>query len=170
MQENITLSATGNVITDDDGFGIDSDIENQPIGIVEVNSVSLNPTGTTLVAGTYGTLTIDGATGDYTYDLDNNLPAVQALDFGESLIDSFTYSLTDGSVVTTADLDVTIEGSDTSVQAFADINSTTEDDVVAATGNVLDNDVRAWYYRHQCQRHSGSNFRRYRDCSAPMVP
>ena len=140
VQENITLQATGNVITDDDGFGIDSDIENQPIGIVEVNSVSLNPTGTTQVAGTYGTLTIDGATGDYTYDLDNNLPAVQALDFGDSLIDSFTYSLTDGSIVTTADLDVTIEGSDTSVQAFADINSTTEDDVVAATGNVLDND------------------------------
>ncbi len=140
VQENINLQATGNVITDDDGFGIDSDIENQPIGIVEVNSVSLNPTGTTLVAGTYGTLTIDGATGDYTYDLDNNLPAVQALDFGDTLVDSFTYSLTDGSVVTTADLDVTIEGSDTSVQAFADINSTTEDDVVPATGNVLDND------------------------------
>ncbi len=140
MQENINLQATGNVITDDDGFGIDSDIENQPIGIVEVNSVSLNPTGTTQVAGTYGTLTIDGATGDYTYDLDNNLPAVQALDFGDTLVDSFTYSLTDGSIVTTADLDVTIEGSDTSVQAFADVNSTTEDDVVAATGNVLDND------------------------------
>ena len=141
VQENITLSATGNVITDDDGFGIDSDIENQPIGIVEVNSVSLNTTGTTQIAGAYGTLTIDGATGDYTYDLDNNLAVVQALDFGESLIDSFTYSLTDGSAVTTADLDVTIEGSDTSIQAFADVNSTTEDDVVAATGNVLDNDV-----------------------------
>ena len=140
VQEDLILSATGNVITDDDGFGIDSDIENQPIGIVEVNSVSLNPTGTTLITGTYGTLTIDGATGDYTYDLNNASPAVAALDFGESLIDSFTYSLTDGSVVTTADLDVTIEGSDTSVQAFADINSTTEDDVVAATGNVLDND------------------------------
>ncbi|MGI9511786.1 MAG: VCBS domain-containing protein, partial [Anderseniella sp.] len=126
VQENITLSATGNVITDDDGFGIDSDVENQPIGIIEVNSVALNPTGTTQITGTFGTLTIDGVTGDYTYDLDNNLPAVQALDFGDTLVDSFTYSLTDGSIVTTADLDVTVEGSDTSVQTFADANSTTE--------------------------------------------
>ncbi len=141
VQEDITLSATGNVLTDDDGFGVDSDIEGQPIGIIDVNGTSLNPVGTTQIAGNFGTLTIDGATGEYTYDLDNDDIAVQALNFGDSLVDSFTYSLTDASAVVTANLDVTIHGTSAGVQAFGDTNSTAEDDVSVATGNVVDNDI-----------------------------
>ena len=54
--------------------------------------VFLPQTGT---AGAYGTLTL-AASGRYTYVLNNTLPAVQGLGVGETLTDTFAYSVVDG--------------------------------------------------------------------------
>ncbi len=140
VDKDVNPSDSGNLLTDDDGFGVDSDIENQPIGIVSVNGTSLNPTGNTIIAGQYGLLTIDGITGAYTYDLTGSNSAVQALGSGSTLIDSFIYELTDASAFVTANLEVTILGSASSPSAIADLITTTEDDVVAVSDNVLTND------------------------------
>jgi VCBS repeat-containing protein len=51
---------------------------------------------TLTVVGTYGTLVIEQATGDYTYTLDEDAQAVLALAEGEQAFDVFTYTTTDG--------------------------------------------------------------------------
>jgi VCBS repeat-containing protein len=48
----------------------------------------------TKVQGLYGTITIH-ADGSYTYELDNSKRAVQALNDGDKLVDTFSYTLTD---------------------------------------------------------------------------
>ena len=64
----------------------------------------------TNAAGLYGTLTLD-ASGNYTYKLNNGLPAVQGLGVGDKLTDSFTFVVSDGHGGTTANiLTLTING------------------------------------------------------------
>ena len=64
----------------------------------------------TATAGTYGTLTVN-ADGTYLYTLNNNLPAVQALQAGQTLTDTFTYTVTDNRGGTGSNtLTVTISG------------------------------------------------------------
>lgn len=46
-------------------------------------------------AGAYGTLTLN-ADGTYSYALNNSLSAVQGLGAGETLTDSFAYTVSDG--------------------------------------------------------------------------
>ncbi|MDO6565394.1 VCBS domain-containing protein, partial [Amphritea sp. 1_MG-2023] len=66
-------------------------------------------TGTTAtLAGTYGTLTLDTASGDYSYS--KNAAAIEALDAGDAVSDVFTLTVTDadGALVTqTYTVDVT---------------------------------------------------------------
>lgn len=62
-------------------------------------------------AGTYGTLSVDSATGDWAYVLNNGSAAVQALKFGETQTDSFTVEVSDGNGGTdTATLSISVEG------------------------------------------------------------
>ncbi|MBB94046.1 MAG: hypothetical protein CML68_05490 [Rhodobacteraceae bacterium] len=61
------------------------------------------------LAGLYGTLVL-AADGSWTYSLDNGSPAVQALADGESVDETFTYEVTDGIDVDTADLVIEIYG------------------------------------------------------------
>ncbi|MBS6830177.1 MAG: VCBS domain-containing protein, partial [Desulfovibrio sp.] len=71
---------------------------------------TLTFTTQTNAAGLYGTLTLD-ASGNYTYKLNNGLPAVQGLGVGEKLTDSFTFVVSDGHGGTTANiLTLTING------------------------------------------------------------
>lgn len=62
-----------------------------------------------VVFGQYGTLTL-GADGSYSYALNNNLPAVNALTTGSTLNDVFVYTLSDGSATSSALLTITIQG------------------------------------------------------------
>ena len=63
-------------------------------------------------AGTYGTMSVD-ANGNWTYNLSNGAANVQALDAGQSVVDSFVFNVDDGnSGVTTANVDVTVNGAD----------------------------------------------------------
>ncbi|WP_334406816.1 VCBS domain-containing protein [Bradyrhizobium sp. AZCC 2289] len=123
-----TPSATGTLT--------DTDVDNPPNTFTAVNS----PTAS---AGGHGTFTITAA-GVWTYTLDNNDGAVQALNAGDTLTDSFTVTTIDGTpqVVT-----VTIHGSNDA----AIISGTTTGSVIeagddrpgtpTATGTLTDTDV-----------------------------
>ena len=76
-----------------------------------------DPDGNTLSVSNAGTVTLDHgsltlhADGSYTYTLDNSNPAVDALNMGQTLVDSFTYGISDGHGGTgSASLDITIQG------------------------------------------------------------
>ena len=77
----------------------------------------------TNIAGQYGTFNVD-ADGNYTYTLNNALPVVQGLGVGESLNETFTFTVTDGHGGTASNtLTVTINGSnDAPVLAAATVN------------------------------------------------
>src|SRR5690606_4306906 len=65
----------------------------------------------TVIQGLYGTLTL-GADGSYDYVVDDNNAVVQALNEGETLLDSFDYLVTDaGGLSGLALLEITVHGS-----------------------------------------------------------
>lgn len=79
-----------------------------PVTGIQTNT-STGTVGTDLVSQ-FGTYVINNA-GVYTYTLDNTNPAVQGLKHGESLVEVFTYTITDGDGDTdTANFQVTIDG------------------------------------------------------------
>ena len=92
--------------------------------------------------GTYGTLNIS-STGAYTYNVDNNNSAVNALLPGQSLTETFRYKITNSSsVFSWSTLTITIQGTNDAPVAVADVGgSLTEDAVLTSTGNVLTNDT-----------------------------
>ncbi|WP_166434063.1 Hint domain-containing protein [Roseovarius spongiae] len=62
-------------------------------------------------AGSYGTATINPATGAWSYDLNDNHPAVKALDPGDTLTDTFTVTMLDADGRSdTQDVTITING------------------------------------------------------------
>ena len=76
------------------------------------------------------------ADGSYTYTPG---AAANALDDGESVQDSFSYTVSDGSLTDSGTLTITIAGLNDAPVANDDSNSTTED--AAVSGNVLANDT-----------------------------
>jgi len=95
--------------------------------------------------GTYGTLTLK-ADGSYTYVVNNNDAAVQALNTGDTLTDPFTYTVKDpsGLLTNNAQLTITINGADDAPVGVDDTGSATEAGGTLnatpgsnATGNVL---------------------------------
>ncbi|MEZ9595382.1 retention module-containing protein, partial [Shewanella sp. 10N.261.52.F9] len=96
----------GNVLQNDT-LGADSGSLTQ---ITNSDNIGVDVTGSTVISGVYGTLTI-AADGSYTYQLNNQLPEIQALAIGEQLIEFFDYQLSDSdgdSIVQT--LTITITG------------------------------------------------------------
>ncbi|WP_110640815.1 VCBS domain-containing protein [Salinicola sp. CPA57] len=141
----------GNVITDDDGNGIDSDVDaiDRPNTALSVSGIrpgsesaggsltDVNPGSTadsdgTAIAGLYGTLTL-GADGSYRYEVDGNNLDVQRLPAGETLGETFTYRIVDSDGnVDLAQLDVTVTGAN-------DPPSTVDDTATAIEAGGLDN-------------------------------
>ena len=96
------VSVSGNMLTDDDGFGVDSDIDGDTLSVTSIDNTG---------ADQYGTLTLDNADGSYTYAVDNTNAAVQALGVGQTLTETYTYTVSDGNGGTdTATLTITING------------------------------------------------------------
>ncbi|HEV7370290.1 VCBS domain-containing protein, partial [Arenibaculum sp.] len=92
------------------------------------------------LAGTYGTLT-QQADGTYAYAVDNDDAAVKILAAGQTLTDTFVYTISDGNGGTaTATLTVTIQGENNPPMAVADTATIAEDAAAPATGTVLAND------------------------------
>ena len=85
--------------------------------------------------GTYGTLVLN-ADGTYTY---SPYASNQSLDDGETVQDSFSYIVSDGSLSDTGTLTITIAGLNDAPVANDDTASTTED--ASVSGNVLANDT-----------------------------
>ena len=144
-------NATGNVITT--GPGADTDVDNLTSSL----TVASFRTGTVEGAGTagtvgnpaglvgaHGTLTLN-ADGSYTYVVNDNDGAVQALNVGDTITDSFNYTVQDpGGLTDTAVLTITIHGADDAPVAHDDAGSATEkggtNNATAganATGNVI---------------------------------
>lgn len=143
------VNPSGNVITNND-----TDLEGDALHISAIRTGPSAGSGTTATVGTalrglYGDLTLN-ADGSWTYVVDNNLAAVQALRInGQTLLDVFTYSLTDVFGATdTAQLLITIDGRNDTPHAQDDGAIAVEAGGVAngtpgtnALGNVLDNDT-----------------------------
>jgi VCBS repeat-containing protein len=136
----------------DDAKSIKEDTAPNPIsGNVLINDHDAN--GNVLNVTNAGTFVLDhgtlvlGANGIYTYTLNNGDPAVNALNDGQKLTDSFTYNISDGHGGTdSAKLTITINGSTDNRPpvACADTNTIKEDAVPnKVTGNVLSNDSDA---------------------------
>lgn len=85
-----TAAVTGNLLTDDDGSGVDHD----PNGDASVLSrfAGTPVTGPLVHTGSYGNWTIN-PDGNYSYLLDTNHPAVAALTRTQSLQDSVVYRI-----------------------------------------------------------------------------
>ncbi|OBY88783.1 adhesin [Pseudomonas sp. AU11447] len=131
--------ATGNVLTGDPitGAGADTDVDSVALG--ETKSVTLirydGPGGgrvfpvstgaATSVQGAFGTLTIN-ADGSYRYVIDNTLTAVQRLSPGDTLVEDFTYQMTDaGGLSSVTTLTITIQGANDAPVAVDDHNTAT---------------------------------------------
>lgn len=109
--------ATGNVLTND--TDVDSVINGETKAVTGIRPlresvpgalVSVPTSGTVTIDGTYGTLTID-ATGQYTYVINNDATAVQRLGPNDTLIDYFSYQVTDaGKLNDLGELRITIRG------------------------------------------------------------
>ncbi len=118
VTEDTVLVAAGNVIdgteTDTTGFEpaeVDNPGADELISVTAVGQTvpDSNDVGDT-VNGDYGSVVID-ANGDYVYTLDNTNTDVQALDAGETLTDTFVYTITDADGDTdTTTLTITIKG------------------------------------------------------------
>jgi VCBS repeat-containing protein len=126
VTEDTRVQATGNVLTNDR----DPDAGD-----------SLNVANAGILQGQYGSLML-ATDGSYTYSLDNDQLAVQALAMGRTLTEQFTYVVQDsGQLSMPSTLTVTIQGSNDAPTVQADVAAVTEDAlVVQATGNVLTND------------------------------
>ena len=83
---------TSNLMTSNEGNGIDSDVDGDPL---VVTSISASFVSGQTVSGTYGTLQWF-SNGNYTYNLNVSDPDYIALSCGSSGTESFTYSISDG--------------------------------------------------------------------------
>src|SRR5262249_23686070 len=139
VTEDTALTDSGNVLTDNDGSGVDSDPNADTLTVSAVNGAAGNVGAP--VAGTFGSVTV-AANGAYTYTLNNALPAVQALKAGQTVTDVFNYTASDGHGGTgSATLTVTINGTNDAPTATNNTASVTEDTALTDSGNVLtDND------------------------------
>jgi len=119
VQENTTAPLNGNLISADETLpgdpvnGVDSDPEGTTLRVIELASNG-NTVGNVLpinsIDGQYGTLLWSGD-GNYNFLLDNTNPTVNALAIGETLTETFDYTITDEDGGTdTATLTITIDG------------------------------------------------------------
>lgn len=175
---SVTEAGSGNFLRDidfGDKFAIgnvlsnDTDVDNSNLDLKSVKSditnnsdSSANLLGNFVIHGAYGELVINKYTGSYIYTLNNSNAAIEALNEGDTLQETFTYVVTDnqaGNPLTdTATLTITINGTnDAPVISGQIIGTATEagnlDDgsIVAATVSTgtlvasdVDNDSPTW--------------------------
>ena len=138
VKEDVTLSASGNVLTgagsDGNPAGADSLGADGPAAGGAVTAVTGGAIGGNAI-GSYGTLVLN-STGGYTYTLNNGLAAVQQLDDGETLQDSFTYTIIDGDGdSTTAVLTITIQGTNDAPQVGSGVAVVSEEGLSGANAD-----------------------------------
>ncbi|MGG6242578.1 VCBS domain-containing protein [Nodosilinea sp. AN01ver1] len=134
------------------GAGTGNNADTAAGGTLTVTGISFNGTTGTVgaaLAGAYGALTIN-SDGSYSYNLDDANATVDALNAGQSLTDTFLYTIRDGSNSQTdvASITITIQGANDNPVAVADAATATEAGGTSnnvpgfnPTGNVLLNDT-----------------------------
>ena len=139
----IILGQNNAPIVRDDGATTDEDSAFYSSGSASVLDNDMDFEGdsmtvtATVIAGAYGTLTMN-SDGTYTYELTAD---VQALAQGQSVQDSFTYTVSDGSLSDTANLVITISGNNDAPVAVADTASTSENATILIDVVANDTDV-----------------------------
>jgi|GEM_PF-3431786 len=104
------FNAVGSVLTNDSDVDQPDTLKVTAIHAGTNSNTVVAASGTTDIAGQYGTLHIN-ANGSYEYNVSEDNTAVQALNTGNSLHDIFTYTVTDSAGASaTAALNITIEG------------------------------------------------------------
>ena len=149
LGSNVSKTAATGVLSNDSGtsptvVGVQL-VSDTSATIVSASTTSANGTS---ITGQYGTLVM-GADGSYIYNVDNSSPIVQALrTSGQTLTESFTYTITDATGSRTANLAITVQGANDAVTAVADTVLALEAGGTAngsagtnPTGNVLTNDT-----------------------------
>jgi len=140
----------GNVITDDDGFGVDSDPEGDTLTVTAVSFGAVGVATTVTSEGGLDGVLVVNADGSYAYFPGAGFDVLQV---GETDQLSFTYTISDGNGGTdTANVNITINGLNEPPVAVNDAITITEDDAIGpvadsndngsetVTLNVLDND------------------------------
>ncbi|MCA9084722.1 MAG: VCBS domain-containing protein [Planctomycetaceae bacterium] len=132
------LADTVRMTITDNHFGTPDAPGGDRVGLGEVKFLTVSLAATSVagvtdddvdVAGQFGTLDWN-ADGTYAYTVDSTNSAVQRLQVGESLVDTFTYTVSDGLAATTSTLSITIQG----------VNETpvgSDDVVVSMAGSML---------------------------------
>jgi VCBS repeat-containing protein len=129
----------------------DTDTDGDTLTVVEAAGGAVGDDQ--VLAGQYGTLTLQ-PNGSYTYVLDNTNPVVNDLNAGETLTETFSYTISDGALDDTAQLTLTINGIDDDQLQVTPLNaersegnngSTPFTFEVTRTGPNLDREVRVDY-------------------------
>lgn len=132
---NEDTPVNGNLISDNDGFGVDSDPDvGDVLTVVRINGAVFTP-GTAITLGSGARLTVF-SNGNYTYDPTG---AFDYLTSAGVFNDSFTYAIFDGLVLSnTATVALTITGVNDAPTATNNFKTTTE--VASVPGNMLTDD------------------------------
>jgi VCBS repeat-containing protein len=119
-----TPGASGNVLSNDTDadmpLGDFLTVTGARAGTEAEGGALTGVSGSTVIVGTYGSLTVD-PNGGWSYALDNSDPDTRALDQGQTVTETFTYGVTDAKGLSdTAQLDLTITGTAEPLVAVAD--------------------------------------------------
>ena len=105
----------------------------------DVDAGTVLQTLATTIQGQYGVLSL-GTDGSYQYQVNANQADVIALGAGASVVDSFSYTATDGITPVSDTLSITVIGRNDAPIVTADVATVTED-TLSVQGNVLSNDT-----------------------------
>ena len=101
----VQSQVSGNLLANDS----DGDAGLDDLDVTEIDGMLPSVGGLITVTDANGTLVVDAETGDDTFTVNNGSAAVQALGIGESIMKTFTYTVSDG-LTDTATLTITIAG------------------------------------------------------------
>ena len=123
----------------------DEDVDGDVLSVTAIRAGALDEEGASgtigvALTGAYGTLTLN-ANGSYSYDA--NASAVEALATGSTVEDVFTYTVSDGSLTSSAELRVTVIGANDRPVAVSNVDSVVENGVISEVAgiNLLLNDA-----------------------------
>ncbi len=130
--DNPTALVSKNTIEEDTN-SLSGKVDAYDVDDIDTISIRLDDSN----IGQYGTITLN-ADGTYTYVLDNTNALVQGLGEGESLTDSFIYTVTDSNgAKSSSTIEITINGKNDQSQVNELVqNSVTEDEIMIANGTL----------------------------------
>jgi len=128
----IAVAQTGSVVEDDEKSDVGGSFLNGATDVdhgatLSVATVNGQSDGASGVEGAYGRLTWDAASGACSYALDNSKAAVQALASGESVTETFSFTITDEhNATSTQTLTIIVQGTNDAPVLTGDLAATVE--------------------------------------------